>query len=155
MFQAIPTTFSKHSVERGGNVMGLDREKENGIMLLFNIAVKGDASLEARAREKLRVTTSELQDFARKEGGLIDWQFLNYADFYQDPLGSYGEQNVERIRSMTRKVCFRRERQVGLRSQKFRFRLGRKMSYRYLLTEVTKQDPKCTARDFRPSYHVP
>jgi hypothetical protein len=103
MFQAIPTTFSKHSVERGGNVMGLDREKENGIMLLFNIAVKGDASLEARAREKLRATTSELQDFARKEGGLIDWQFLNYADFYQDPLGSYGEQNVERIRKAAEK----------------------------------------------------
>jgi hypothetical protein len=98
MFQAIPTTFSKHSVERGGNIMGLDREKANGIMLLFNIAVKGDATLEARARDKLRITTAELQEFAKKEGGLIDWQFLNYADFYQDPLGSYGKENVEKIR---------------------------------------------------------
>jgi hypothetical protein len=103
MFQAIPTTFAKHSVERGGNVMGLDRETTNGIMLLFNIAVKGDADTEARARQKLRATTDEFQEFAKKEGGLIDWQFLNYADFYQDPLGSYGADNVVKIRAAAKK----------------------------------------------------
>jgi hypothetical protein len=103
MFQAIPTTFAKHSVERGGNVMGLDRETTNGIMLLFNIAVKGDADTEARARQKLRTTTEEFQEFAKKEGGLIDWQFLNYADFYQDPLGSYGQENVDKIRKTAKK----------------------------------------------------
>jgi hypothetical protein len=29
------------------------------------------------------------------------------------------------------------------------------MSYNYLLTEITKQDPEYTARYSRPSYHVP
>jgi hypothetical protein len=48
-FQAIPTIFSKHSVERGGNVMGLDKEDGNAIMLLFDIAVK-TAEEEAVAR---------------------------------------------------------------------------------------------------------
>lgn len=103
MFQAIPTVFSKHSVERGGNVLGLDRETKNGIMLLFNIAVKGDADTEARARQKLRATTDELHEFAKKEGGLIEWQFLNYADSYQDPLSSYGAENVAKIRAAANK----------------------------------------------------
>ncbi|KAE9992997.1 hypothetical protein EG327_006966 [Venturia inaequalis] len=103
MFQAIPTVFSKHSIERGGNVLGLDRETKNGIMLLFNIAVKGDADTEARARQKLRATTDELHEFAKKEGGLIEWQFLNYADSYQDPLGSYGADNVAKIRAAANK----------------------------------------------------
>lgn len=29
LIQPIPTIFSKHSVERGGNVLGLDRAKDN------------------------------------------------------------------------------------------------------------------------------
>lgn len=29
VFQPIPTVFSKHSLERGGNILGLDRAKEN------------------------------------------------------------------------------------------------------------------------------
>ncbi len=29
MFQPIPTVFAKHSVENGGNVLGLDRFSEN------------------------------------------------------------------------------------------------------------------------------
>jgi len=33
--------FSKHSIANGGNIMGFDREKENVIIILFNIAVKG------------------------------------------------------------------------------------------------------------------
>lgn len=29
LFQPIPTIFSQHSLERGGNVLGLDRTKKN------------------------------------------------------------------------------------------------------------------------------
>lgn len=29
LIQPIPTIFSKHSVERGGNVLGLDRDRDN------------------------------------------------------------------------------------------------------------------------------
>ena len=28
-FQPFPTVFSKHSLERGGNILGLDRAREN------------------------------------------------------------------------------------------------------------------------------
>lgn len=82
MFQAIPTIFAKHSVERGGNMLGLEREKDNAIMLLFNIAVKG-ADTETRARKKLRAYGEELQAFAASRGGLVEWEYMNYADSYQ------------------------------------------------------------------------
>ncbi|CAO2653667.1 Nn.00g030780.m01.CDS01 [Neocucurbitaria sp. VM-36] len=102
MFQAIPTIFAKHSVERGGNVLGLEREKDNAIMLLFNIAVKG-AETETRARAKLRAYGEELQAFAASLGGGVAWQFMNYADSYQNPLGSYGAENVNKIRAASKK----------------------------------------------------
>ncbi|KNG50269.1 fad binding domain-containing protein [Stemphylium lycopersici] len=102
MFQSIPTVFSEHSAERGGNVLGLDLVGENSIMLLFDIAVKG-ADTEARARTMLKKYTEELQAFAASEGGLVAWQYLNYADSYQNPLGNYGAENVARIRAAAKK----------------------------------------------------
>jgi hypothetical protein len=102
MFQAIPTIFSKHSVEKGGNVMGLDKVDGNSIMLLFDIAVK-TADQEAVARPLLRSYGEQMQEFAASKNGLVDWQFLNYADAYQDPLASYGSENVEKIRATARK----------------------------------------------------
>ncbi|KAF2033559.1 FAD-binding domain-containing protein [Setomelanomma holmii] len=103
MFQSIPTVFSKHSVERGGNVLGLDKVETNSIMLLFNIAVK-TADEEALARPLLASYGKQMQDFAASKNGLVDWQFMNYADREQDPLASYGSENVEKIRAAARKV---------------------------------------------------
>ncbi|KAH7394864.1 hypothetical protein DE146DRAFT_658558 [Phaeosphaeria sp. MPI-PUGE-AT-0046c] len=103
MFQSIPTVFSKHSVERGGNVMGLDNVKTNSIMLLFDIAVKSAAE-EALARPLLKSYALKMQAAAKAKDGLVDWQFLNYADSWQDPLASYGAENVEKIRKAARRV---------------------------------------------------
>lgn len=50
MFQSIATSFSQHSATKGGNVLGLDRETENIVMLLYDIAVKS-LELEALARK--------------------------------------------------------------------------------------------------------
>jgi hypothetical protein len=103
MFQAIPTIFSKHSVERGGNVLGLDKEDRNAVMLLFDIAVK-TADEEAIARPLLRSYGEQMQNFATEKGGLVNWQFMNYADAYQDPLASYGSENVAKIRAAAKRV---------------------------------------------------
>jgi len=102
MFQAIPTIFSRHSVEKGGNVMGLDKEDRNGIMLLFDIAVK-TAEEEARARPLLIAFGERMQTFAAGRNGLLDWQFMNYADKTQDPLAGYGADNVAKIRAAAKK----------------------------------------------------
>lgn len=103
MFQSIPASFSVHSKERGGNVMGLDKVETNSIMLLFNIAVK-TADEEAAARPLLKSYAQKMQQVAKEKDGLVDWQFLNYADKWQDPLASYGAENVEKIRKAARKV---------------------------------------------------
>jgi hypothetical protein len=95
MFQSIPTVFAVHSVERGGNVMGLDAEDRNAIMLLFDIAVK-TAEEEAVARPLLRSYGERMQEYAASKDGLVSWK-------YQDPLASYGSANVEKIRAAARK----------------------------------------------------
>ena len=79
MFQSIPTSFSKHSVAKGGNVLGLDKETENVVMLLYNIAVKSP-ELEVLARKKLFASGETMKKYAASLDGLINWTYLNYAD---------------------------------------------------------------------------
>ncbi|KAK8062946.1 hypothetical protein PG997_015043 [Apiospora hydei] len=96
MFQSIPTVFSQHSEERGGNVLGLDRESDNVIMLLFTLAVNG-ADQERVAREQMRKWSDGVMEFAQSVDAAVQWQYINYAYDYQDPLTSYGEVNVAKI----------------------------------------------------------
>ncbi|KAK7756274.1 hypothetical protein SLS62_001870 [Diatrype stigma] len=98
LFQALPTLFAKHSVEKGGNVLGLDRETENMIIVQFNIAVKG-VEQETLAREKSRQFGVALRAYGESVGCNVPWLYLNYADYYQDPLGSYGGVNIAKIRA--------------------------------------------------------
>ncbi|KAG9199276.1 hypothetical protein G6514_008623 [Epicoccum nigrum] len=102
MFQSIPTGFSKHSIAKGGNVLGLDKETENVVMLLYNIAVKSP-ELEILARKKLFASGETMKRFAASLDGLINWIYLNYADGTQDPLSSYGPDNVAKIRAAAKK----------------------------------------------------
>jgi hypothetical protein len=82
MFQSIATSMSKHSVAKGGNVLGLDKEEGNVVMLLYDIAVNSQ-ELEDRAREKLKASGQAMVEYAKSIDGLVDWQYMNYADGYQ------------------------------------------------------------------------
>jgi hypothetical protein len=82
MFQSISTTMSEQSIAKGGNMLGLDKEEGNVVMLLYDIAVNGQ-ELEDAARKKLKASGMAMMEFAKSVDGLVDWQYLNYADSYQ------------------------------------------------------------------------
>lgn len=98
MFQAIPTVFSQHGVANGGNVLGLDRETENVVMLLFTLAVKG-VDQEVVAKQQMQVFANATVAYAESLGSLVEWQYINYAFDWQNPLGSYGAENVAKIKA--------------------------------------------------------
>jgi hypothetical protein len=101
-FQAIPTTFAEHGLANGGNIMGLERVKENVVMVLFVIAVK-TAELEVEATKKIKLYGEEIEAFAASVHGLIEWKHLNYAGGFQDPLASYGAANLAKMRAASAK----------------------------------------------------
>lgn len=98
MFQAIPTVFSEHSVANGGNVLGLDRETENVVMLLFTLAVKG-VDQEVVAKQQMQVLGNATVAYAESLDSLVEWQYINYAFDWQNPLGSYGAENIAKIKA--------------------------------------------------------
>ena len=102
IFQSIPTIFSKHSVEKGGNVLGLDRETDNAVMFQVQLMVNSPEQ-EKVARERMVQYRKTIKQYSVDNGGGVDWEYLNYADFTQDPLKTYGEENVEFIRQVAAK----------------------------------------------------
>lgn len=102
LFQPLPTIFAKHSVERGGNVLGLDKVKENALLWLITGAT-GTPEQGAIMRGKLTAFSATLKEFGEARKSSIEWQYLNYADETQNPLGSYGKDNVDFMRNVAAK----------------------------------------------------
>lgn len=102
ILQAIPTIFSEHSVEKGGNMLGLDRETDNAIMFQVQLMVNG-VEQEQLGRERMVAFREAVKQYSIDLGGGVDWEYLNYADFTQDPLSTYGEKNIDHIREVATK----------------------------------------------------
>lgn len=102
IFQALPTIFSTHSIEKGGNMLGLDREVDNAVLFQVQLMVNG-VEQEEEGRRRMVEFRETLKQYSVDEEGGVDWEYLNYADFTQDPLKSYGPGNVEHIRAVAAK----------------------------------------------------
>ncbi|GKU03201.1 fad containing protein [Fusarium langsethiae] len=103
IFQPLPTIFGQRCVEAGGNVMGVERHQHNGILFLANVMVR-TPDQEVFARPKVKAWVRDLCEFADTiEGGNLEWTYLNYADKSQNPLGSYGPENIRKMKDAAAK----------------------------------------------------
>ncbi|KAK1656226.1 hypothetical protein BDP81DRAFT_487653 [Colletotrichum phormii] len=102
VFQPLPTYFAAIGTENGGNVLGLDAEKDNAILWLGLVTINTEAQ-EAVARAYMASASAEIEDFAISVDGNVNWRYLNYADPSQDPIKTYGSANVDFIREIAAK----------------------------------------------------
>lgn len=102
IFQPLPKLYTERSVEAGGNVMGLERQEDDGILLLALIEIP-TAHQRAAAYPKVKAWIEELRALASSMGVLQDWLYMNYADPGQDVLGSYGAANVDFMKKVAAK----------------------------------------------------
>jgi hypothetical protein len=102
LFQPIPTLFADRSVARGGNMLGLDKVKENALLWLITGSTETPEQ-NAIMRQKLTAFSATLEKFGKTRKSNIDWQYLNYVDGTQNPLASYGKHNVDYIRKVAHK----------------------------------------------------
>ncbi|KAI1871137.1 hypothetical protein JX265_006177 [Neoarthrinium moseri] len=101
-FQAMPTVLFEQSIARGGNVLGMDREKGNAILFQMQHMVR-NADQEAEARHRLIAMRMALKDYAKDIGTDVEWEYLGYADESQNPLATYGRENVAFLRDVATK----------------------------------------------------
>lgn len=102
IFQPLPKLYTEKSVEAGGNVMGLERQKDDGVLLLALVEVP-TADQRAAAYPKVKAWIEEVQEYASSVGGAQEWLYLNYANPGQAVLASYGVENVSFMKRVAAK----------------------------------------------------
>ncbi|KAF7889286.1 uncharacterized protein EAF01_010779 [Botrytis porri] len=102
LFQPIPLIVSEHSIANGGNIMGVDRNKDN--LTLFLVYVTWlEASDDQKFTDAAYATVDEINAVAENLGVTNPFIYLNYAGRKQNPLTGYGEENIEKMRSLSEK----------------------------------------------------
>ncbi|TEY73411.1 hypothetical protein BOTCAL_0078g00040 [Botryotinia calthae] len=102
LFQPIPLIVSEHSVAAGGNIMGVDRSKDN--LTLFLVYVTWLEALDdQKFTDAAYATVDEINAAAEDLGVTNPFVYLNYAGKTQNPLAGYGEKNTEKMRALSKK----------------------------------------------------
>lgn len=99
-FQAIPIAISHNP--SSNNVLGLDRLDQDAILFQMQMMVRSPAQ-ETDARARITLLRLDLKAYTCQEGIDVDWEYLGYADCTQDPLSTYGAENVELMRNVALK----------------------------------------------------
>lgn len=76
LLQPLPRLFTDRSVERGGNVLGLDRYKDDNIIFQLDLAWNG-TQYDERARSLADKVMGDITTYLEGEKALKDFQYLN------------------------------------------------------------------------------
>ena len=98
LFQAIPEVYGKHSLDRGGNVMGQQEIGENVIMFMSGVHVS-EPELKDLAQALASDWMAQFKAYAKSVQALKSWMYLPYADESQDPFSGIGKENYAKIRA--------------------------------------------------------
>lgn len=102
-FQPIPAYLGRIGRKHGGNMLGLDRLASNAVLWTGGVSITSDELSLAIARTHANNMLTDIKEFSRSVNGDVDFVYLNYADASQDPLGSYGSDNVQFLRDVAAK----------------------------------------------------
>lgn len=95
--------MAQASARRGGNVLGLDSSlTRNAVLFLLTLKTKTPAD-EAVIHARGGVFFANVDEAVKASGNNLPMVYLNYANPSQDPLGSYGVENVAFMRDIAAK----------------------------------------------------
>ncbi|KAI0896861.1 FAD-binding domain-containing protein [Annulohypoxylon nitens] len=98
VFQPLLTSWTQNSVDRGGNVLGLEQITEDCVVVVIGVEVATFELSEKVSKPATRKMFGEVESYATSLDKNVDFLYLNYCDGSQDPLGSYGEENVKKMK---------------------------------------------------------
>ncbi|KAK1657412.1 hypothetical protein BDP55DRAFT_773990 [Colletotrichum godetiae] len=99
-FQPIPSYFADIGLQKGGNMLGLERDSRNKVLFVMGVTLLGSKSEELypRVYQQVAAVNKRIEDFSKSVGSDAEFRYLPYADSRQNAIGSYGAANVEHIR---------------------------------------------------------
>jgi hypothetical protein len=98
VFQPLPKQFV---VKPGFNVLGLDKTLTTNSILFQGEALVDSLAHELLLQKKLAAATATLEAYAKQTKQDTSFRYLNYANPLQDPIGSYGADNVALLKQVS------------------------------------------------------
>ncbi|CRK19018.1 hypothetical protein BN1723_011754 [Verticillium longisporum] len=98
IFQPLPKHYGQANA--GGNVLGLDKTLTEDSIIWLGEAFINTHAVEALFQSKLAVVGAQLEAYAVSIGANTQWRYLKYVNPTQDPLKSYGPENVAFIKKV-------------------------------------------------------
>ncbi|KJY00493.1 hypothetical protein TI39_contig327g00015 [Zymoseptoria brevis] len=100
--QPLPQILTSKGAKNGGNVLGFTREDGNVVNAILT-TYWNDAADDDRVHGESQRLIQEAQKMAKKAKVNIRALYLNYAAKWQDPIGGYGEDEVQFLKEMSTK----------------------------------------------------
>lgn len=87
----------------GGNVLGVDSSL--GPLVVLTLTAKyTSASSDSLVKSTTRALFKDIGALAKQTGDLSPWIYLGYADASQDVIPSYGKANMEKMKTVSKRV---------------------------------------------------
>lgn len=85
------------------NSLGLGKRTKSLVVMLLTASFKRVADKQKVEAASQRFI-SAVEDEARRQNAYDPWVYLNYAAPWQDPISSYGEESLKRLREVRKRV---------------------------------------------------
>lgn len=118
-FEPLPTLITSYGAKKGGNSLGTSPKDGNGfsklllpdylliisdiLIVILMSALWPNPTFDSIIEKTANKLTSDIACIAEEMGLLHKFQYINYADLSQNPIGSYGRDNMEFLRKVSRK----------------------------------------------------
>jgi FAD/FMN-containing dehydrogenase len=100
--QPIPTNLIAKSAPLGGNVLGLT-PSEGPLVLVLVSATWDDPASDATFEAAAKSLHEYIVGTAKEKGVYNEWEYLNYAAAWQDPISGYGDPNKQFLQRTSQK----------------------------------------------------
>ncbi|MCJ1240213.1 hypothetical protein MMC14_008213 [Varicellaria rhodocarpa] len=99
-FEPLPAIATQYGDQKGGNSLGTSPKDGNAIIMLLS-ALYPTSTSSTTITHTAQTLLRTLNQTAQEMGLLHTFQYTNYADPSQDPIGSYGQTNVDFLRKVS------------------------------------------------------
>lgn len=103
LYQPLAPAYWRKSESLGGNVLGLERFGEDVLCLYQPYISWQGAEQDALFQQAGKDLVDRIREFAVNIGADNPYLYLDYADNTQDPLASYGAENVKKMKEAAKK----------------------------------------------------
>lgn len=100
--QPYPVSLLEKSIFSGGNSLGLQHSNGPLVSVLF-YSVWKNKSDDDLVLGTMKQTLERVKQEAKSKEMLVPYVYMNYAFSHQDPVGSYGDENKERLHGVSKK----------------------------------------------------